>query len=237
MKIAKVIPVFKTGKKNILSNYRPISVLSQFSKILEKLFDKRLKNFLKKHNILSENQYGFQCGKSTESTLTEIMEEISAAIDNKMSTIGVFIDVKKAFDTINHSVLIDKLEHYGVRGTAKKWIMNYLSGRQQYVHIDNVHSGFKKVMHGIPQGSILGPRLFITYINDMCNASSFLKYILFADDTTIFRAGNDIKLLNKEVNQELIALSQWFSINKFRENSMHVIYKFKIIQKYNNYTK
>ena len=97
------------------------------------------------------------------------MEEISAAIDNKMSTIGVFIDVKKAFDTINHSVLIDKFEHYGVRGTAKKWIMNYLSGRQQYVHIDNVHSGFKKVMHGIPQGSILGPRLFITYINDMCN--------------------------------------------------------------------
>ena len=92
------------------------------------------------------------------------MKEISAAIDNKMSTIGVFIDLKKAFDTINHNILIDKLEHYGVRGTANKWIMNYLNGRQQYVQIDNVHSGFEKVIHGIPQGSILGPRLFIATI-------------------------------------------------------------------------
>ena len=151
----------------------------------------------------------------SEIIISEIMEEISAAIDNKMSTIGAFIDLNKAFDTINHNILIDKLEHYGVRGTAKKWIMNYLNGRQQYVQIDNVHSGLKKVIHGIPQGSILGLRLFITYINDMCNVSSFFKYILFADDTTIFRAGNDIKLLNKEVNHELIALSQWFSINNY----------------------
>ena len=88
--------------------------------------------------------------------------------------------------------------------------MNYLNGRQQYVQIDNVHSGFKKEIHDIPQGSILGPRLFITYINDMCNVSSFLKYVLFADETTIFRSGNDIKLLSKELNHELIAISQWF---------------------------
>ena len=95
-----------------------------------KLLDKRLESFLKKHNILSENQYGFQHGKSTEFVKSEIMEKISAAIDNKMSTIRVFIDFMKAFDTINHSILIDKLEHYGVRGTATKWIMTYLSGRQ-----------------------------------------------------------------------------------------------------------
>ena len=95
-----------------------------------------------------------------------------------------------------------------------KWIVTYLNGRQQYVQIDNVHSSYEKVVHGIPQGSILGPILFVTYINDMCNVSSFFKYILFADDTTIFRFGNDNKLLNKEVNHELIALSQWFSINK-----------------------
>ena len=96
--------------------------------------------------------------------------------------------------------------------------MTYLNVKQQYVQIDNIHSGFKKVIHGIPQGSILGPRLFITYINDMCNVSSFLKYILFADDTTIFRSGNDIKSLSKEVNRELIAISQWFSINKLLIN-------------------
>ena len=127
------------------------------------------------------------------------MEEISAAIDNKMSTIGVFIDLKKAFDVINHSILIDKLEHYGVRSTANKWIMNYLNVRQQHVQIDNVHSGFKKVIHGIPHGSIRRPRLFITCINDMCNVSSFFKYILFKDDTTINRSVNDIKLLKKKL--------------------------------------
>ena len=146
------------------------------------------------------------------------MDEISAAIDKKMSTIGVFIDLRKAFDTINHDILIDKLEHYGVRGTANKWIMNCLNGRQQNVQIDNVHSGLKKVIHGIPQGSILGPRLFITYINDMRYVSSFLKYVLFADDTTIIGACNDINLLNKEVNHELIALSQWLSIKKLSIN-------------------
>ena len=198
--------MFKTGKETSLV------IIDQFLSYLnsQKLF----KNFLMKHSILCENQYGFQRGKSTEFAISEIMEEISAAIDSKMSTFGVFIDLKKAFDTINHSILIDKLEHYGVIGTADKCVVTYLSGRQQYVQIDNVHSGYEKVLHSIPQGSILGPRLFITYINDMCNVSSFFKHILFADDTTIFRSGNDIKLLNKEVNHELIALSQWFSINK-----------------------
>ena len=99
-----------------------------------------------------------------------------------------------------------------------KWIVNNLNGRQLYVHIDNVHSGYKEVIHGIPQGSILGPILFITYVNDMCDVSSFFKYILFAVDTTIFRSGYDIILLSKEVSHELVALSQWFYINKLAIN-------------------
>ena len=115
---------------------------------------------------------------------------------------------------MNHDIMIDKLEHYGVRDTANKWILNHLSGRQQYVQIDNVHSGHKEVIHGINQGSILGPRLFINYINDICNVSSFHKNVLFADDTTIQGSWYDIELPSREVSHEICTLTQWFSMKK-----------------------
>ena len=218
MKIGKVVPIFKAGEKNNFSNYRPISILPQFSKVLEKLFCNRLDNFLDKCNILNENQYGFRSNRSTSYALLELMEKITDSIDKKKYIVGVFIDLKKAFDTIDHSILLKKLEFYGVRGIALDWLSSYLRNRKQYVEIDNVMSFFLDIICGVPQGSILGPKLFILYINDICNVSCILDFILFADDTNIFCSSNNIKELCKIVTCELNKLNIWFALNKLSLN-------------------
>ena len=163
MKIAKVIPMFKSGTKTDVTNYRPISLLPQFSKILEKLFLTRINSFLCVNNILSSSQYGFCTNLSTSLAMMELIEEITNPTDNKKHAIGVFIDLKKAFDTVDHRILIKKLEHYGVRGAASDWLKSYLSNRKQFVNIDGCSSELLDVICGVPQGSILGPTLFIQY--------------------------------------------------------------------------
>ena len=154
MKVAKVIPLFKSGKNNTFTNYRPVSLLPQFSKILEKLFNKRLDAFLKKYNILTENQYGFRENRSTSLALMELVEDLTQSLDNRKHTIGVFIDLKKAFDTIDHKILLNKLEHYGVRGKVNDWITSYLKCRKQYVKLDKCDSDCLDVTCGVPQRSI-----------------------------------------------------------------------------------
>ena len=124
-----------------------------------------------------------------EKAIMELMEDITSAVDRGKLTIGI-IDLKKAFDTVDHNILIEKLEHYGVRGIAKKWITSYLANRKQYVYFNDVNSNQANITCGVPQGSILGPSLFILYVNDMCNVSSLLKSILFADDTSCFLEGS-----------------------------------------------
>ena len=195
MKTAKVIPLFKSGDKKSFNNYRPVSLLSQFSKILEKLFDNRLQSFIDKHSILSDSQYGFRSSCSTSSALIELIEEISTSLDNKKIAIGVFIDLRKAFDTIDHKLLLSKLDHYGVRGQSNNWIKSYLEHREQFVQIGDYKSDLLTILCGVPQGSVLGPKLFILYINDLCNVSKLLKFILFADDTNIFRHGDNLDIL------------------------------------------
>ena len=185
MKIARVIPLLKAGDKQNVSNYRPISLLPQFSKILEKVFNNRLMNFVESKNMLYLRQYGFRKGMSTSMAIMELMEDITSAVDRGKLTIGI-IDLKKAFDTVDHNILIEKLEHYGVRGIAKKWITSYLANRKQYVYFNDVNSNQANITCGVPQGSIIGPSLFILYVNDICNVSSLLKSILFADDTSCF---------------------------------------------------
>ena len=218
MKIAKVIPLFKSGKNNTFTNYRPVSLLPQFSKILEKLFNKRLDAFLKKYNILTENQYGFRENRSTSLALMELVEDLTQSLDNRKHTIGVFIDLKKAFDTIDHKILLHKLEHYGFRGKVNDWITSYLSCRKQYVKLGSCDSDCLDVKCGVPQGSILGPKLFILYINDMCRVSDCLKCILFADDTNLFCSGYDIIKLSEVVTNELNKLKDWFAVNKLSLN-------------------
>ena len=129
---------------------------------------------------------------STSLAIIELVEEITNSLDNHEATVGVFIDLKKAFDTVDHSILIEKLYHYGIRGSANTWICSYLMNRFQYVTINGTNSDNMNVLCGVPQGSILGPVLFILYINDMCNVSTLLKPILFADDTNLYYSGKDI---------------------------------------------
>lgn len=218
MKIAKIIPLFKSGNKKIFSNYRPVSVLPQFSKILEKLFYNRIISFVKTNSIMYNSQYGFRENHSTSLALMELFEKITSNLDNKLVTVGVFIDLKKAFDTIDHSILINKLCHYGVRGVASNWIKNYLSNRSQYVVHNNVSSEYKTIRCGVPQGSILGPILFLLYINDLANVSDKLKFILFADDTNVFHTGKNVVDVSTILNDELKNLSIWFKVNKLSLN-------------------
>ena len=218
LKIAKVCPVFKDGSKQDISNYRPISILPSFSKILEKLVYVRLYNYVVKCNILTAKQFGFQPSHSCYMALLELYDRLSEAIDNKEFAIGLFIDLQKAFDTLDHGILLRKLSFYGIRGTPLLWFCSYLKNRKQYVCIDNVSSSLKVISCGVPQGSILGPLLFLLFINDLVNCSNVLNFLLFADDTNMMYSNKSLKTLVSTMNIELCNLSNWFLSNKLSLN-------------------
>ena len=217
-KLVNSIFLDAVNEQDIFTSYRPVSVLPAFSKILERVMYNRLLRFLNNHNILSDNQYGFRKHHSTAYALACLYDKISSAIDNKECTVGIFIDLSKAFDTIDHNILISKLEHYGVRGIPLRWFESYLSNRQQYVEFNGVSSESCEIKCGVPQGSILGPLLFLLYINDLCNVSKVLDFILFADDTNIFFSHKDFDLLPGILNSEMLKLIHWCRENKLSIN-------------------
>jgi hypothetical protein len=217
-KVAKVIPSHKKGPTNDTNNYRPISLLSVFSKILEKLMAIRLTTYLELYEIIFPNQFGFRSGYSTTHSLISITETIKKTIDDKKYGCGVFIDLKKAFDTVNHNILLEKLEHYGIREIANSWFKSYLTDRTQYVHLNGFDSVTKDITCGVPQGSVLGPLLFLIYINDLPNISKKMKFYLFADDTNIYLESDDLKNLENTMNKELEKLHEWLCINRLSLN-------------------
>ncbi len=211
LKIAKVIPIYKNGDLSLVSNYRPISILPCFSKILERLVANRMYNFVEKYNILSPTQYGFRANYSTHLALIDLIDKISSSLDKSLHTIGLFLDLSKAFNTIDHNILISKLNKYRIRGIALDWFKNYLSDRKQYVVWQETKSSFAPIRCGVPQGSILGPILFLIYINDICNSSKTLSFILFADDTNVFHSSNNLLEAIDTVNRQLCKISEWFN--------------------------
>ena len=169
----------------------------------------RMTDFLKKHKILYKLQFGFRENHSTTLALIEVLNEIYSNLDSGKFVLGVFLDLKKAFDTIDHKVLIHKLEHYGFRGVVSKWFASYLSNRKQYTCVNGENSELDVITTGVPQGSVLGPLLFTIYVNDMQHASN-LQPRLFADDTNIFTADSNIDHLIQNTNNELLNLDTWF---------------------------
>ena len=218
LKTAKVTPIHKKGPKTFVENYRPISVLPIFDKILEKIIYKQLISFLNKQNILSENQYGFQKDKSTSLAILDLIQNITNSLNINNFSCNVFLDFAKAFDTVDHTILLNKMQHYGIRGQVYKWFHSYLTNRTQSVFISGAHSKLLNISHGVPQGSILGPILFLLYINDITTCSNTLKFTLFADDTSLLCENKTIALLETSLNNELKNVATWITSNKLSLN-------------------
>ena len=219
LKLARVVPIFKAGDSSALTNYRPIFVLTFFTKVFEKIVYNKLFNFISDNNIFYDHQYGFRKGRSTQQAIITLVDRITKSQNIGDIVITLLIDLKKAFDTIDHRILLRKLYSYGIRGTMFKWIESYLTGRSQYVIFDGKVSETRSIKCGVPQGSILGPLLFILSVNDICNVSPILFKILFADDTCVLISGNHLNNLIKMLNIELISLNNWFKANKLSLNT------------------
>ena len=224
LKIARVVPIFKSGDPSLLTNYRPISVLSFFSKVFERIVYDYLFDFICTNNILHDYQFGFRPGHSTQQAIITLIDKITKSLDNGDIVISLFIDLKKAFDTVDHRILLRKLYAYGIRGTMLKWIESYLSGRTQYVVFDGQESEIHGIQCGVPQGSILGPLLFILYMNDICNVSDIFFAIMYADDTSLVVNGKDLNTLIQLLNTALIDLCTWFKANRLSLNTTKTFY-------------
>ena len=227
MKIAKIAPIHKSGNTKILNNHRPISILPAFSKLLEKLVCNRLVQFIENKNLLYQHQYGFREKHSTIHPVLQLLKDISNANDKttKDITLAVFLDLSKAFDTISHTILLRKLEYYGIRGVCNAWFMNHLTNRKQYTEIHGTKSTLLDITTGVPQGSILGPILFLLYVNDMYTCTT-LKRLCFADDTTAYLSGPKTTDVINNVNIQLKCLFDWLCCNKLSLNVTKTYYSF-----------
>ncbi|CAB3998795.1 Hypothetical predicted protein [Paramuricea clavata] len=217
-KTARVIPLYKNGQRNMPGNYRPISVLPTISKIMERILYDQLYDYFTKFGHLSDCQFGFRKFHSTTTALLDCTNEWYMNLDRKKFNLVILIDLKKAFDTVDHQILLKKLELYGVKGQALSFVQSYISNRKQKCQIQNSLSSEKLIKCGVPQGSILGPLFFLLYINDLPQCLYKTKPRLFADDTNLTASGDSITDLEAAVNSDLENLRKWLIANKLSLN-------------------
>ena len=224
LKIAKVIPIFKKGDPSLFENYRPISLLPAISKVLEKIIALQLSSYFEKNKLLFDNQYGFRPKHSTEHAALELIDRITNKMDTNEIPLNIFLDLSKAFDTIDHSILLNKLKYYGLKGPTLNLFQSYLSNRKQYTEIEDTTSTILHIQVGVPQGSILGPILFIIYVNDLPQCSNKFDFIMYADDTTLSSTIDSFSDINSNasadslINAEIGKVIEWLKINKLSLN-------------------
>lgn len=220
LKFSDIKPLYKKGCVNDPSSYRPLALIPNFSKIFEKVVEIQLSKFLESNAILNPSQYGFRKNYSTSKAIGDLVDSVSRALDGSERTVGVFCDLSKAFDCVNHDILLSKLNLLGIKDVELKWFVSYLKNRKQRIIINkngqNYKSGWKEANYGVPQGSILGPCMFIIYVNDLCKATEMDIY-QYADDTTLICTGRYAGV-QEILTKELLALQDWFSVNGLSMN-------------------
>ena len=220
LKTAKIHPLLKAGDPLLATNYRPISLLTSISKIFEKIIFNQLTNYLSLNNILTDSQYGFRKNHSTQSAALELIDRLMISMDKGKTPLAIFLDFSKAFDTLDHEILLYKLKYYGIKDKALFLFRNYLTNRRQYTELGGVKSNLSNIKTGVPQGSILGPLLFLLYINDIADITKYLKTIIYADDTTFIADLDNIPKNEQErkINSELQIINLWLKSNKLSLN-------------------
>ena len=222
MKLADVVPLYKSKAQDVPTNYRPISLLITISKLLEKIVYKRTYGFLEKYHILYKSQYGFRKHRSCEQAICELIGEVIKGKEQGMYTAAIFLDLSKAFDSLDHTILLQKLERYGIRGHTNKWFANYLKDRKLRVkcntEFETVYSDYYSTEFGTPQGSCLGPLLFLLFANDLYLNLDHCKCILFADDTTIYFTHRNKRYLEWCLQEDIKNINDWFKANKLTLN-------------------
>ena len=224
LKCSIITPIFKSGDPCSLQNYRPISNLSVFAKVFERCMYNRLLKFITHFKLFSPNQYGFLKGLSTETAVSSLVEYLYDVINNKEIALSIFIDFRKAFDTINHSILFKKLEFYGIRGLPLELVRNYFNNRSQRVRIGESLSSTTAPTIGLPQGSVLSSFFFLLYINDLPKFSSVVSTILYADDTTLSLRNHSANILIQNANDQLTSFYDWSTANRLTINTDKTFY-------------